>query len=31
MMLYFWGVTGLVFVVGATVFLRLRPHFADIL
>jgi lipopolysaccharide transport system permease protein/teichoic acid transport system permease protein len=31
MTLYFWGVTGLVFVLGATIFLRLRPHFADVL
>jgi len=31
MTLYFWGVTGLVFVCGALVFLRLRPHFADVL
>jgi len=31
MSLYFWGVTGVVFVVGATIFLRLRPHFADVL
>ncbi|MGC2062516.1 MAG: ABC transporter permease [Thermodesulfovibrionales bacterium] len=31
MTLYFWGVTGVVFVLGATIFLRLRPHFADVL
>lgn len=31
MTLYYWGVTGVVFVLGATVFLRLRPHFADVL
>jgi len=31
MTLYFWGVTGIVFVLGATIFLRLRPHFADVL
>jgi lipopolysaccharide transport system permease protein/teichoic acid transport system permease protein len=31
MTLYFWGLTGIVFVLGATVFLRLRPHFADVL
>ncbi|MCL5023583.1 MAG: ABC transporter permease [Nitrospirae bacterium] len=31
MTLYYWGVTGLVFIVGAIVFLRLRPHFADVL
>ena len=29
--LYFWSVTGLVFVTGAVVFRRLRPHFADVL
>ncbi|MBI5657812.1 MAG: ABC transporter permease [Geobacter sp.] len=29
--LYFWGVTGLLFVLGAVVFRRLRPHFADVL
>ncbi|HOF17325.1 MAG TPA: ABC transporter permease [Phycisphaerae bacterium] len=28
---YFWCVTGAVFVLGATVFRRLRPHFADVL
>lgn len=31
MTLYFWGVTGFVFILGATIFLRLRPHFADVL
>lgn len=31
MTLYFWGVTGVIFVLGATIFLRLRPHFADVL
>ncbi len=31
MTLYFWGVTGIVFIMGATVFLRLRSHFADVL
>lgn len=31
MTLYFWGMTGIVFVLGATIFLRLRPHFADVL
>lgn len=31
MTLYFWGVTGVVFILGATIFLRLRPHFADVL
>ena len=29
--LYFWGVTAMIFVVGAVVFRRLRPHFADVL
>jgi lipopolysaccharide transport system permease protein/teichoic acid transport system permease protein len=28
---YFWLVTGFFFVVGAVVFRRLRPHFADVL
>lgn len=28
---YFWGVTLAVFAVGALVFKRLRPHFADVL
>ena len=31
MTLYFWGVTFFVFALGATIFLRLRPHFADVL
>jgi lipopolysaccharide transport system permease protein/teichoic acid transport system permease protein len=31
MTLYFWCVTGFFFVVGALVFRRLRPHFADVL
>jgi ABC-type polysaccharide/polyol phosphate export permease len=31
MTLYFWGVALFVFAVGATIFLRLRPHFADVL
>ena len=31
MTLYFWGVSLLVFALGATIFLRLRPHFADVL
>jgi lipopolysaccharide transport system permease protein/teichoic acid transport system permease protein len=31
MSFYFWGVTLLIFAIGATVFLRLRPHFADVL
>jgi lipopolysaccharide transport system permease protein/teichoic acid transport system permease protein len=29
--LYYWGVTGGVFILGAVVFRRLRPHFADVL
>lgn len=29
--LYYWGVAGFVFVFGALVFARLRPHFADVL
>lgn len=29
--LYFWGVTSAVFVLGAVVFRKLRPHFADVL
>jgi len=29
--LYFWCATFLIFLVGAVVFLRLRPHFADVL
>lgn len=29
--LYFWGVTGIIFILGAIIFLRLRPHFADVL
>jgi len=28
---YFWAVTGCIFVLGAVVFRRLRPHFADVL
>jgi ABC-type polysaccharide/polyol phosphate export permease len=31
MTLYFWGVALFVFALGATIFLRLRPHFADVL
>lgn len=31
MTLYFWGITGFIFVLGAIIFLRLRPHFADVL
>ena len=29
--LYFWGISAILFVVGAVVFQRLRPHFADML
>ena len=29
--LYFWGLTALLFVVGSTVFRKLRVHFADVL
>ncbi len=29
--LYFWLVTGAIFVCGAVVFKRLRPHFADVI
>ena len=29
--LYFWGVTLVVFVIGAVLFLKLRPHFADVI
>ncbi|MFC1855225.1 ABC transporter permease [Thermodesulfobacteriota bacterium] len=29
--LYFWGVTIIVWILGAIVFRRLRPHFADVL
>ena len=31
MTLCFWGITGITLVVGAVVFRRLRPHFADVL
>lgn len=31
MTLYFWGITGVIFIAGAVIFLRLRPHFADVL
>jgi ABC-type polysaccharide/polyol phosphate export permease len=31
MTLYFWSITLFVFALGATIFLRLRPHFADVL
>jgi len=29
--LYFWGVTSIVFFLGAFIYMRLRPHFADVL
>lgn len=28
--LWFWGIAGFVFCVGALIFLKLRPHFADV-
>jgi lipopolysaccharide transport system permease protein len=31
MTLYFWGITSFFFFLGAVVFRRLRPHFADVL
>ena len=31
MTLYYWAVTGAIFVLGAVTFKRLRPHFADVL
>ena len=31
MTLYFWGVAAFIFMIGSIVFLRLRPHFADVL
>ncbi len=31
MTIYFWGSTALIVAAGATVFTRLRPHFADVL
>jgi lipopolysaccharide transport system permease protein/teichoic acid transport system permease protein len=30
-MAYFWGITGILFIAGAVIFLKLRPHFADVL
>jgi lipopolysaccharide transport system permease protein/teichoic acid transport system permease protein len=29
--LYFWILTGIIFVLGAFIFIKLRPHFADVL
>lgn len=29
--LYFWGITALLFIIGATLFKRLKVHFADVL
>lgn len=29
--LYFWGITAIIFAVGALIFHRMRPHFADVL
>jgi len=31
MTIYYWGVTLIVFIIGAVVFRKLRPHFADVL
>ncbi|MCH5279898.1 MAG: ABC transporter permease [Lachnospiraceae bacterium] len=31
MTLYFWVLTGIVFIIGAVIFKRLKPHFADVL
>ena len=31
MTLYYWSVAGFAFALGAIIFLRLRPHFADVL
>ena len=31
MTLYYWGVTGIIFIAGGLIFMRLRPHFADVL
>ena len=31
MTIYYWVLTGVIFVVGATVFRKTRPHFADVL
>ncbi|OGL45992.1 MAG: teichoic acid ABC transporter permease [Candidatus Schekmanbacteria bacterium RBG_16_38_10] len=31
MTLYFWAITGFIFVLGSMIFVRLRPHFADVL
>jgi ABC-type polysaccharide/polyol phosphate export permease len=29
--LYFWILTGIIFILGAIIFIKLRPHFADVL
>lgn len=29
--LYYWVITGIVFILGGIIFMRLRPHFADVL
>jgi teichoic acid transport system permease protein len=29
--IYFWGVTVVIFLLGTTIFKRLRVHFADVL
>lgn len=31
MTFYFWGIAGFMFILGGLIFLRLRPHFADVL
>ncbi len=31
MTVYFWVVAGVIFILGSLIFLRLRPHFADVL
>lgn len=31
MTVYFWSITGFIFICGAIVFRRLRPHFADVI
>ncbi len=31
MSIYFWSITGMIFVLGAWTFRKLRPHFADVL
>lgn len=31
MTIYFWAIAGIIFIAGAIIFLRLRPHFADVI